>query len=53
MWQKIERARTVLQIVVAVLTLGGALSIWLKFSMPGWLGVVLFGVGVGSGLYSL
>jgi len=49
MWQTLERTRTILQIIVALLALAGALSVWLQFSVPGWLAVLLAACGVGVG----
>jgi hypothetical protein len=51
MWQAVERVRTVLQIVVALITISAflAVSVYLKWTVSGWVTVLLVGLGIAAG----
>ena len=49
MWQRLERVRTILQIVIAVAAICGAVSVWWRASVPAWLTVLLVATGMAGG----
>ena len=56
MWQTIERTHSILGIIASLIAVLGLLSatsaIWLKFTVPGWLGILLFGASFALGWFS-